>query len=148
MQKQSQTMHIWLSLNNKAKKNSPFIKSIDIIIIWFNRTIIKKNKFHTKVLHSVLIEYARKFERNTRVFRVNFLSKSIIQWLRSSEDHDLLSLLFMSLWNKNNLWFSVSSNSCLLEFLNILIMVLPLQTKSGIFWLFPEFFLEYDRKDF
>ena len=24
----------------------------------------------------------------------------------------------------------------------------PLQNKSGIFWLFPEFFLEYDRKDF
>ena len=27
-------------------------------------------------------------------------------------------------------------------------MVLPLQNKSGIFWLIPEFFLEYDRKDF
>ena len=24
----------------------------------------------------------------------------------------------------------------------------PLQNKSGIFWLFPELFLEYDRKDF
>ena len=24
----------------------------------------------------------------------------------------------------------------------------PLQNKPGIFWLFPEFFLEYDRKDF
>ena len=76
MQKQISQNHA--NLNNKAKKNSPFIKSIGIIIS-FNSTIIKKNKSHTKVLNSVLIEYARKFERNTRVFCINFLSKSIIQ---------------------------------------------------------------------
>ena len=30
----------------------------------------------------------------------------------------------------------------------LLFRLLPLQNKPGIFWLFPEFFLEYDRKDF
>ena len=48
--------------------------------------------------------------------------------------------LSMSPWNKvydNEDWF-FNTESC----------VLPLQNKPGIFWLFPEFFLEYDRKDF